>query len=190
MSYCTGNEAKLAIVKTFLTGGIQPVVTVVISMLVWFGQNSECHLDNDQGRNNLINARHVGWNEKKNISVCFLANYVFVRQNLEQTVFKVRLLFLSMRGHAWNYMAGLLKRIMLFRKKSFCLFHTSTLHNQRMNDFAPVVERSTFNKRHDVVEVRLSYIWYFRKRDVRIGCLFRPQFSGNECKSDITFRLP
>ena len=60
ISHCTGNKAKLAIVKTFLTGGIQPVVTVVISMLVWFGQNRECHLDNDQGRNNLINARHVG----------------------------------------------------------------------------------------------------------------------------------
>jgi len=63
MSYCIGNEAKLAIVKTFLTlvtGGIQPVVIVVIFMLVWFGQNRECHLDNDQGQNNLINARHVG----------------------------------------------------------------------------------------------------------------------------------
>ena len=38
------------------------------------------------------------------------------------------------------------------RKKSFRLFHTSTLHNQHINDFAPVVERSVFNKRHGVVE--------------------------------------
>jgi len=58
MSYCIGKEAKLASVKMFLTlvtGVIQPVV---IFMLVWFGQN-QCHLDNDQGQNNLINARHV-----------------------------------------------------------------------------------------------------------------------------------
>ena len=68
MSYCIGKEAKLAIVKMRLTLSfvneilhlvIETIQPVVIFTLVWFGQN-QCHLDNDQGQNNLINGRHVG----------------------------------------------------------------------------------------------------------------------------------
>ena len=51
--------------------------------------------------------------------------------------------------------AGFTDESCFLGKKSFRrFFHTSTLHNQHINDFAPVVERSVFNKRHGVVEVR------------------------------------
>ena len=67
MSYCIGKEAKLTIVKMCLTLSfvdeifhlvVEAIQPVVIFMLVWFGLN-QCHLDNDQGQNNLINERHV-----------------------------------------------------------------------------------------------------------------------------------
>ena len=52
------------------------------------------------------------------------------------------------------------------------------------------LSETTKDKQFSGISHNFSYIWYFRERDVRIGCLFQPQFSGNEYKSDITFRLP
>ena len=62
--------------------------------------------------------------------------------------------------HAWHnrvWFRRRLNQIDKLRKESFCLFHTSTLHNKRINDFASVVERNTFNKHHGVVEVRAFF---------------------------------
>jgi len=48
----------LSFVNEILHLAIETIQPVVIFMLVWFGQN-QCHLDNDEGQNSLINERHV-----------------------------------------------------------------------------------------------------------------------------------